>query len=492
MAHGLNNQSQQNYYDGDDFGGYQFISLDEVISNFTATYVGDGKLLDKTLRSDISFHAHRALQELSYDTLKSCKSQEIEVSPNLTMPLPHDYVNYVKLAWVDNSGIERMIYPASKTSNPTPIRQNSDGEYALTAIGTLTLGSNTVVLDGEYPEILVGMQVVSPSIPIDGNANSPTANAGYLSITVVGNVYNSGGITTIVLHDEIGADVEATWGTGTSTNSQETLTFLPTYMALPALVQPTTWPSSQINPHLTQATGPSDIYLQEETPHIVESLTWDATDPKILAASASDISNVKVGMVVSSFYFPPETIVTDVNGAYITTSKVATVPVASAAGEITFASLETTSDTWENYKSNTPSENRNNDYDDDTYWPVNGERYGLDPQHAQANGSYYIDCAGGKIHFSSNISGKTVILKYISDHLGTHEEMIVPKLAEEAIYKWIAYGCLSAKMGIPEYIINRYKKEKFAETRKAKLRLSNIKLEEITQILRGKSKQIKH
>jgi hypothetical protein len=37
-----------------------------------------------------------------------------------------------------------------------------------------------------------------------------------------------------------------------------------------------------------------------------------------------------------------------------------------------------------------------------------------------------------------------------------------------------------------------YKKDKFAAVRKAKLRLSNIKLEELTQILRGKSKWIKH
>ena len=60
------------------------------------------------------------------------------------------------------------------------------------------------------------------------------------------------------------------------------------------------------------------------------------------------------------------------------------------------------------------------------------------------------------------------------------------------MYKWIVYGCISARIDIPEYIIRRYKKERFAETRKAKLRLSNIKLEEITQIFRGKSKQIKH
>ena len=85
-----------------------------------------------------------------------------------------------------------------------------------------------------------------------------------------------------------------------------------------------------------------------------------------------------------------------------------------------------------------------------------------------------------------------MIITYISDSLGTHKEIKVHKFAEEAMYKWIVYGCISARIDIPEYIIRRYKKERFAETRKAKLRLSNIKLEEITQIFRGKSKQIKH
>ena len=85
-----------------------------------------------------------------------------------------------------------------------------------------------------------------------------------------------------------------------------------------------------------------------------------------------------------------------------------------------------------------------------------------------------------------------MILDYISDSLGTDEEMKVHKFAEEAMYKCIAYAILSTRANIPEYIIRRYKKERFAETRKAKLRLSNIKLEEITQIFRGKSKQIKH
>ena len=149
------------------------------------------------------------------------------------------------------------------------------------------------------------------------------------------------------------------------------------------------------------------------------------------------------------------------------------------------------SDTWDKYKATTPSENQDA-YDDNTYWSNEGRRYGLKPSHAQVNGSFFIDELRGKIYFSSNISGKTVTLKYISDSLGTDEEMQVHKLAEEAMYKWIAYAVLSTKNNIPEYVVGRFKKERFAETRKAKLRLSNIKLEEITQILRGKSKWIKH
>ena len=153
--------------------------------------------------------------------------------------------------------------------------------------------------------------------------------------------------------------------------------------------------------------------------------------------------------------------------------------------------FDTESDTWAAYKSQTPNENEN-DYTDGTYDLMVSERYGIDPAHAQTNGSFYIDELAGKIHFSSNISGKTLILEYISDSLGTDAEMQVHKFAEEAMYKSIAYAVMSTKANVPEYIVNRFRKERRAEVRKAKLRLSNIKLEELTQILRGKSKWIKH
>ena len=425
-------QSQQAYYDGDNFGGYQVTSLQTIIDNFLATYVGEGKLLQNTLAADVSFHAHRALQELSFDTLKSCKSQEIEIPPSLTMPLPQDYVNYVKLSWVDSSGIKHIIYPTSKTSNPKAILQDSAGDYNLTAVGTLVNGSDTVVLDASYTNILVGMTVSSPNIVM----------------TKVETTSTVGGITTITVTVPGGATY-----TGT-----ETLSF----------------------------SSPPDLLAQEANSLVLTGLTWTSGEDKITATSTTGI---EVGMLVSHEDFAVGTTVIDVNGLVITTSTNATATETS--GNVNFVSYEPISDTWSNYKSATPSENQD-DYQDDTYWPAEGSRFGLDPQHAQANGSFYMDCSAGKIHFSSNISGKTVILEYISDGHGTTEEMVVHKFAEEAMYKWIAYGCLSARIDVPEYVINRYKKERFATTRKAKLRLSNIKLEELTQILRGKSKQIKH
>ena len=285
-------------------GSYQFTSLNDIISQFFIAYVGEGKIISKIKRTDVAFHAQRALQELSFDTFKSCKSQEIEIPPSLTMILPQDYVNYIKLTSSDSAGIEHVLYPTKYTSNPFNPKQNEDGSF---------------------------------SFDVDDD-------------------------TTV------------------------------------------------------------DISNRDDTAELIPGVN---------------------------------------------------------------------SDTLDNYSSSTPSENQN-DYQDDTYWPADGSRYGLDPQHAQVNGSFYMDCNAGLIHFSSNLSGKTIILHYLSDGLGTDEEMQVHKFAEEAMYKHIAYAVLSTRMNIPEYIVGRFKKEKYAETRKAKLRLSNIKLEEITQILRGKSKQIKH
>ncbi len=133
---------------------------------------------------------------------------------------------------------------------------------------------------------------------------------------------------------------------------------------------------------------------------------------------------------------------------------------------------------WDNYGINGPFN-----------W---GRLYGLDPQYSQANGWFGINEREGRFTFSSNCVGKLVVIEYISDGLAYDLDTKVPKMAEEAMYRSISYYLLSTRAGVQEYIVQRYRKDKSAALRNAKIRLSNIKLDEIVQVMRGKSKWIKH
>jgi len=274
-----------------EYGSYQSIKLDNIVNNFIISYVGEGKIIPKAARTDVAFHAQRAIQELSYDTLKSSNSQEIEIPPSLTMALPHDYVNYVKIAWIDSNGVECLMHPTRATSNPNAVLQDSDYNYIMAADGSITYAEN--------------------------------------------------------------------------------------------------------------------------------------------------------------------------------------------------------SETWNKYKSNTTSESTKDKVAEEELEKLNqGGRFGINPENAQDNGIFFIDNNKGRIHFSSNVAGKVITLHYISDGVST-DNISVHKFAEEAVYKYIAYAILSTRINIPEYVVRRFKKERFAEIRKAKLRLSNLKTEALTQVMRGKSKVIK-
>jgi hypothetical protein len=93
--------------------------------------------------------------------------------------------------------------------------------------------------------------------------------------------------------------------------------------------------------------------------------------------------------------------------------------------------------------------------------------------------------------FSSNLAGALIILEYISDGLAYDLDTKVPKMAEDAMYAYISHAIIASRINQPEYVVNRLKREKSAKLRNAKIRLSNIKLDQIVQVMRGKSKWIK-
>ena len=445
MANYLLNQTQQDYYNENDHGNYQFVSLNDIINQFIVVYVCEGKIVSKVKRVDVAFHAQRALAELSFDTFKSCKAQEITVPASLQMILPQDYVNYTKISWVDSAGVKHLLYPTSKTSNPFPIKTDSNNDYVFDENGDL-ISTTNLIANGDFYN-----------------------DTGWTITNTIGTSWAIGDYTDL---NAGGVGIDHTYKNVLYGNSG--------------------------------AVG----YIEIEAPEIIEGRTYRITYDVVFASSGGQLILANHTTNASTLNSNSNDNNVDLIGETVVgTYSVDWLQGSSNTGKIKLWSDATfdgaidnirvlrvgdgeESTTWSNYKSATPSENQD-DYQDDTYWKMNGNRYGLDPQHAQANGSFYIDCVSGKIHFSSNISGKTVILDYISDSLGTDEEMQVHKFAEEAMYRWILHAVASSRIQTQQ-LVPRLKKEKFAATRTAKLRLSNLKLEELTQILRGKSKQIKH
>ena len=122
-----------------------------------------------------------------------------------------------------------------------------------------------------------------------------------------------------------------------------------------------------------------------------------------------------------------------------------------------------------------------------------GARFGLNTETANINPTFSINKKGGVINFNSGMSGKLVVLEYVSDGMETGDDssVSVNKLFEEFIYAYIKYSILNGRYGVQEYVINRARKDKSSLLRNAKLRLSNIHPGRLLQNLRGQDKWLK-
>jgi len=484
----LDNTSDQEYYQGNDYGSYQFVSLDDIINQFQIMYVGEEKLISKVKRADIAFHAQRALAELSFDTFKSFKSQQVDVPPSLTMILPHDYVNYTKVSYVDSAGIKHPIYPTKHTSNPFQVAQDSVGNYMFQGDGDQILQNGDFegdLFDHWYPAKVFDLSTdpITPLITI----NSGVLEFKHVSKQDAGDNYYGDALHATQQLDVSGIDyltISADGVAATASGSQSAgqLRFgLSTGKG-----DDNTYP---LNNPLLNPNGQSENVTSDVDIFDIAYLEWIGTT-STQEQAAIDVSEYDTIFAVVTSYIPLGAASLEAKN---TIDNIKVLNTIGGDGSLMAESgNEIFSSTWNSYKSTTISEDSIDDYRYEQHWLNPNERYGLDPTFANINGNFYIDERLGRIHFSSNISGKTVILDYISDSLGTDAEMQVPKLAEDAMYKHMLYDIISTRANVNGTRLSFHKREKFAAVRKAKLRLSNIKLEELTQILRGQSKHIKH
>lgn len=269
------------------WGNYQYVLLKDIINNFYMMYVGDDKIINDCKRYEVIFHAKRGLQELNYDVAKEVKALELDLPDNLYLPLPKDFVNYVRVSWVDEDGKYR------------PIIQNNQSNIA-----------KTYLQDNEYN----------------------------------------------ILFDEDGDALEGT--------------------------------------------------------------------------SNSEIGNA-----------------------------------------------------------NPKTSNMN----DSGVQYVYGNRFGIDGKTANQNGTFILNRNQGVMRFSSDLSGKTIAVEYISDGLSglSEDEIKVNKLAEKFLYQFIKFEILTNKFDVQEYIVQRARNEYRAIRNNTKIRMANVRYDEILQSARGGSNWIK-
>ncbi len=178
-------------------------------------------------------------------------------------------------------------------------------------------------------------------------------------------------------------------------------------------------------------------------------------------------------------------------------------PVQNSDYEITFDSNDdmlaaSASETVGRFQNNsnyteTP-EQESNRYNDDDY-PYSNKRYGGNPEAMNSESTFFVDKVNGVIYFDGTVKKDSlIILDYISDGLadnGDLTKVYIPKLAEDALYAYILYNLSKVRPTLAG-IVPLYKKEASSKMRNAKIRLSNYNLPELAQVLRGKSKWIKH
>ena len=524
----LDGTTQQQYYQGNNHGDYQFTSLKDIINQFMVAYVGEEGIISKVSRVDVAFHAQRALQELSFDTFKSIKSQEIVLPSSGTMILPHDYVNYTRVLWSDSAGIKHPIYPTRDTQNPFQIKQHEDGSYMfgelseMVEYGDMDTTASWDAWGPYYSPSNVqlwevpsnGAALYTPSWSAGGNMGIAMLNSSgqyqgrmffmnkslgsalgtseifygihnlhqtldvsdmsYVSLSAEGEARD-----TTINYQGIGGAV-GTLRVGLSTSPPEFSTYASSY---------TINDSNTI--HLARNNTLLDMWNLQDDNGTPSYLEWTIAGDNTLGKQLTGINVMGIDTVyVIIISWNEYTAIEPQMSGLFDYNSIDNVSVTGSSTSLQSPNPGSSS-TWSNYQSNTSSENANQDYDTDIYDLNQGQRYGLDPQHAQTNGSFYIDNLRGTINFSPNMVGKTIVLDYISDSLGTDEEMVVHKFAEEAMYKWILHDVANGRIQTQQ-LTPRLRKEKIAAVRQAKLRLSNIKPEELTQTLRGKSKQIKH
>ena len=126
------------------WGSYQFVSLDDIVTNFMLMYVGNDKLINNVEKYNILFHAKRGIQELNYDAMKEIKILELSVCDQLRYVLPPDYVNWVRVSIYQN-GVLMPLTENIQTNWSSSYLQDNDCKILFDEFGNILKPENSTI-----------------------------------------------------------------------------------------------------------------------------------------------------------------------------------------------------------------------------------------------------------------------------------------------------------------------------------------------------------
>jgi len=114
----MSSQNPLSYYTDPNSESYVYISLEQMINNFMANNVGDHLVLNNVTRYQVIYQFKQALKQFTFDVLREVKAIELELGNTLEITLPPDYVNYVRISWLNTETGEFVPMTENFTSDP--------------------------------------------------------------------------------------------------------------------------------------------------------------------------------------------------------------------------------------------------------------------------------------------------------------------------------------------------------------------------------------
>lgn len=166
------------YYTDDSLhGNYQYVTLEDIVNN----YIMSGQDDDYTSNVDkykVLFQARRAFRELYFDVMQEIKGISLDLSPQLNVTLPQDYVNYVRISWLDSLGKLHPMAANDKLSIATEYLQDNEFELLFDNEGDILEGS--------------GLEVTPSVVQTEANQYYQFCGNGFTPNINLSNVYSNG------------------------------------------------------------------------------------------------------------------------------------------------------------------------------------------------------------------------------------------------------------------------------------------------------------